>query len=116
MGALWRGGLTIAGPRTLRISPEAVLSAVSPPTMPVQSESITTQTNGKLSWCHAKADTLSSMAFCSAAPAGPPLLTEMLMFAISKSNEGTRSMPATLEMLETSSGEFQAAYVKGARL
>lgn len=41
--------LTMAGPRTLRTSPDAVLSAVSPPTMSVQSESITTHTNGKLS-------------------------------------------------------------------
>lgn len=38
-----------AGPRTLSTSPNAVLSAVSPPAMSVQSESITTHTNGKLS-------------------------------------------------------------------
>ena len=50
--------LTMAGPRTLRTSPDAVLSAVSPPAMSVQSESITTRTNGKLSKCHATAGAL----------------------------------------------------------
>lgn len=41
--------LTIVGPRTLRTSPYPVLTAVSPPVMLEQSESIVTQTNGKLS-------------------------------------------------------------------
>ena len=40
---------TVAGPRTLSTSPAGVRTAVSPPTMPVQSESIMTQTKGKLS-------------------------------------------------------------------
>lgn len=38
------------------------------------------------------------------------------MLAISKSIEVTRSIPATWEILESSSGDFHAAYVKGARL
>ena len=41
--------LTMAGPRTFIISPDGVFSAVSPPTMSVQSDSMTTQTKGKLS-------------------------------------------------------------------
>ena len=45
-----------------------------------------------------------------------PSLIETLMLAISQSMEGIRSIPATLEMAATSSGDFQAANVKGARL
>lgn len=45
-----------------------------------------------------------------------PSLMETLMLAISQSIEGTRSIPATLEMAATSSGDFHAACVKGARL
>lgn len=44
-----KSGRPIAGLRTFMTSPEYVFRAVSPPTIPVQSESITTQTNGKLS-------------------------------------------------------------------
>lgn len=40
----------------------------------------------------------------------------MLMLAISKSIEGTRSIPATSEIFCRTSGDFQASYVKGARL
>lgn len=42
------------------ISPLDVLSAVSPPTIPRQSDSMVTQTNGKLSKCHATLDISSS--------------------------------------------------------
>lgn len=76
---------TIAGPRIFLISPEGVLIAVSPPTIPVQSDSIVTQTKGKLSKCHAKAGGSSSVE--TVLPSAvivviwPP--TEMLMLAIS---------------------------------
>ena len=40
----------------------------------------------------------------------------MLMLAISKSIEGTRSIPATCEIFSRTAGDFQASYVKGARL
>lgn len=44
------------GPRIFRIFPDGVLMAVSALIISLQSESIVTQTNGKLSKCHANAE------------------------------------------------------------
>jgi hypothetical protein len=124
---------TFSGPRTLSTLLSAVLNAVSPPIMLVQSLNIVTQTKGYESLCQpttgisspstrlallgrSEDDSRRGSTDSSSSRAAWTDLTLMLTCAISQFMAGIRSTPAILETMASVAGWCQALYVKGAHL